>query len=377
MKKLIAIMSALLLLPLAMATDTSDSGTIGGAIEVEDFPLKVWQCGHRVVSDDAFNPWRVSGEDDTIYERNNNYLFEGESYSIDVLVMDKNKIDEVAVDAVLRGESDDLSLNCVPITADQREKTLEKCNAKIDEEDIQSYDPLTMAFYRCSIEIPDSEIAYGEYELTVEVTDHEGEQDPAQIDETSNWFLNPIVSLGIEGDLDFSGVRPGTSKYSRVNLKNLAEGGVLLDMFIVGEDWDSVGSVQGRCNQGDGTLINQLPLSAFRYYVENGAYSSRNDAEVETGTYEPASYDRNKDTEGYVSICKKLDDGFEESMFNECEILQASPVYGPFVGGQAWLANLLYPGSSGMAMTFKLDLPEPCYGSYENADGFTIFGQAV
>ena len=60
-------------------------------------------------------------------------------------------------------------------------------------------------------------------------------------------------------------------------------------------------------------------------------------------------------------------------MFNDAEILQANPLP---VG---YAANLLYAGSSGMSITFRLDLPEPCYGQFESAADGSIFfyGEAV
>ncbi len=372
MKKLIAILSAVLLvMPLALAA--GDDGTIGGTIGVEDFPLKVWQCGGRILQDEDVQPWRFTGDGEMLLERNNNYLFEGESYEVDVLVMDKNKIDEVKVDVVLEGAAD-LSLNCVP----NIDTNILPCNARIDEEEITAFDPLTMSMYTCRIEIPDTSLAYGIHELTVKAEDHTGTQ-TAEYDETSMWFLNPLITVDVTGLLDFSGVRPGTSEYSNVQVKNMAEGGVVLDMFILGEDWDSTDPAQGRCLQDDGvTLLNQLPLSAFRYYVENGAYNSRGDRQIDMQNYD-AAITRNADVEGYLNIHKNLNGGFDEDMFAEAEILQENEIAMPGLvpGGEIWAANWLYPGSTGMTLTFRLSLPEPCYGNFQNLDGFTIIGEAI
>ena len=370
-----AILSAvLLLMPAALAA--GNGGSVGGTIGVEDFPIKVWQCGDRAVRDESVQPWRISGDGDVLQERNNNYLFEGETYEIDVLVMDKNKIDEVEVDVVFEAITtgqDDLILNCAP-----NQINFTNCNAMIDEE-VLDYDSDTMAGYTCYIEVPDSSIAYGEYELYVQATDHDGIQAPAQFDETSIWFLNPMITVDVQGSLAFSGVRPGTYAYSNVQVKNDAEGGVLLDMFIAGEDWDAVDPVQGRCQQVNGAgaevngLLNQLSLGAFRYYVENGAFDSRGDAQTDLQNYD-AAITRTKDVEGYLNIHRLLNSGFEESMFNEAEILQANPVNG---GAAGYLANILYPGSTGMTLTFRLNLPEPCYGNYAAQDGFFIWGEAI
>lgn len=371
MKNIVALLAALLFIPAVLADGTGDS--FGGEINIEDFDIKVWQCGHRIVADDDVDPWRTGTD---LRERNNNYLFEGETYSVDVLVMDKNKIDEAKVDVYFDCPDGKISLNCVPLGC-ATGTDFASCNAMIDEEHIRECNALTMKMYRCNIEVPDSEYAYGECVLSVKAVDSGGAQE-AEIDETADWFLNPMVQLDIDGQLDFSGVRPGTSKYSRVTVKNTAEGGVIMDMFITGEDWDSIDSAQGRCwDVNRGLLINQLPLSAFRYYAENGAFSSRDDAEDDaddkTNDYNP-NFERDTDDEGYVSICKNLGTGFDERMFNECEILQANPING---GSLGYLANLLYPGSIGVSMTFRLELPEPCYGNFANDEGFRIWGEAV
>lgn len=371
MKAILAILAAvLLMMPAALAAGGDKA--IGGQIGVEDFPLKVWQCGGRVLKDEDVQPWRTSGDGDELIERNNNYLFEGERYAVDVLVMDKNKIDEAVVDVIFKGGIGDLNLNCVPTTND----CISECNAMIDEEHITTFDPLTMQMYTCTIVVPDSGTAYGEYGLTVQAVDSDGTK-TAEYDETSMWFLNPLIRLDVTGGLtNFDGARPGTSKYSNVQVKNGAEGGVILDMFILGEDWYSPDPAQARCNN-NGVLLNKLPLSAFRYYVENGAYNSRQDAQKDDNNYDPA-ITRAKDSEGYLNIHKKLNSGFEESMFNEAEILQANPLYGTqYVGGQYWLANLLYPGSAGMTLTVRLNLPNPCYGTFANSNAFHIYGEAV
>jgi len=366
-------------------------GSLGGGIEVEEFEPIVFQCGERVLWDDDVQPWRITGEHDDLLERNNHYLFDGERYQVDVLVFDKNKIDESMVDLVLEGEEfcelvcpgvggvcqtvcvqyDDFEINCV-----ENQVEFDACNAMIDEEDLE-YDELTMDGYTCTIDILDSEHMYGTYWLKVRavsgLTGEEGEYD-----EIARWFVNPMISLSVDGDLDFSDVGPGTSSYSTVLLENTAEGGVLLDMFVTGNDWPAADSELGRCQNVDdqgavhGGFVNYLPLGAFRYYAENGGYSTRDDMEVDDGTYS-SSIDRDSDAEGYVNIHRQLNAGFEEDMFDEAEIIQANPM------GVAYGANILYPGSAGMSVTFRLNLPEPCYGAFESESDGSIFfwGEAI
>ncbi len=68
-------------------------------------------------------------------------------------------------------------------------------------------------------------------------------------------------------------------------------------------------------------------------------------------------------------------------MFDEAEIIQANLRALP-AGGlspQVWLANILYAGSAGMSVTFRLNLPEPCYGNFESESDGSIFfwGEAI
>jgi len=406
MKKLLSLLTMALLvmsvLPTVFAAGTG--GSLGGGIEVEEFAPMVFQCGERVLMDDDIQPWRVTDEHDAMYERNQQYLFEGERYSVEVVVFDKNKIQDNMVDLVLEGEEycttecvddgtgtcveqeicypfDDYTINCVEIPSVYDFK---RCNARIDEETL-TWDPLTMEAYRCSIDILDSEHMYGTYWMKVRstsgLTDEEGEYD-----EIARWFINPMISLSVDGDLDFDDVRPGTASYSTVLLENTAEGGVLLDMFITGKDWPAADTDLGRCQNVDhkgnvhGSYVNYLPLGAFRYYAENGAFSTRDDMQVDDGVSGEYNigFDRVVDAEGYVNIQRQINAGFEEAMFDDAEIIQANPIaLTPTIDSYA--ANVLYPGSAGMSITFRLMLPEPCYGEFESESDGSIFfwGEAI
>jgi hypothetical protein len=266
------------------------------------------------------------------------------------------------------------TINCVEIS----DVDFENCNARIDEEEITVFDEGTMQAYECSITILDSEHMYGQYWFNVIADDG---LSSGVYDEATPLWLNPIITLAIDGSLDFEDVRPGTSSYSQVSITNEAEGGVALDMFITGKDWPSVtpGSL-GRCMGVNslgietGTLENYLSLGAFRYYAENGAFTTRFDEEVDDGTYD-LSIVRDSDSEGYVNIHEQLNAGFEEAMFDEAEIIQQG---GPVSNGLGYRANVLNQGAL-MALTFRLDLPEPCYGEFESPTTGSVFiwGEAI
>ena len=410
---------AILVISVMPAVLAAGVGTgVDGGVTVEEFPPMVFQCGERILWDDIVQPWRFEDfplneeHPEELYERAQHYLFDGERYTVTVLVFDKNKIDDVTVDIELEGESnvctcvptgdpedpceevcinyDDFANNCVPVGCDSN--LFDHCNVRIDEENIDSCDSDTMEMFECSIDILDSETMYGLVWMNVVaysgINDEEG-----SYEEIARWFMNPMVSLSVSGDLDFEpandndeGIRPGTYAYSNVLLENTAEGGVLLDMFITGNNWPSADvDPLARCqfvdDQGDvhGGLVNYLPLGAIRYYAENGGYSTRDDADIDDADYDGQD-NRDIDDEGYVNIHRQLNSGFEEEMFDEAEIIQAGgPVFEFGADEYGYRANVLYPGSAGMSLTFRLDLPEPCYGEFATPDdgGIFFWGEAI
>lgn len=373
MKKIILLtmsLTAVFLLATSFIIAAGNSISIGGTIGVEDFNPIVWQCGDRMLWDEEIQPWRVSGDDEELFERNANYIFTGERYQVDVVVFDKNKIQDVVVDLTLNGVQNDYEVNCVPI--DSRQVVFADCNARIDEESITRFDSTTMKAYQCTLTAP---LITGEYTMSVEA---ERDSVSGSIDEFARWFFNPSISVSLGGSsLNFgSNIRPGTSSYSNtVQLTNTGEGGVVLDLFITGKDWQPTSGNLGRClHPTTGQYVNYLPLEAFSYYAENGAYSTRDDEETDNNNYNPA-LTRDSDVEGYVNINPLLNQGFEENMFDEAEVIQAG---GDVFGTEGYRANLLYSGTTGVSMTFRLNLPEPCYGSFESGSGgFTIWAEAV
>jgi len=396
MKKLLSLLTmALLVMPMVLAAGVGTG--LGGDIEVEEFDPLVFQCGQRVLVDEDIQPWRITGDGNPMTERAQQYLFEGERYQVDVLVFDKNKIEDMTVDLVLEGEEycttacvpqfdggceevetcvpyDDFTENCERATV-----YYDDCNVRIGEER-PAYDATIMQGYRCTIDIQPSEQMYGSFWMTVEATSSLTDLDGSYA-EIARWFINPVISLAIEGDLSFDEVRPGTASYSTVLLENEAEGGVLLDMFVTGKNWPSYDTMPlARCQDLDGSgnevggFVNYLPLGAFRYYAENGAYSTRDDALTDNAAYD-TGVSRAKDAEGYVNIQRQLNAGFQEEMFDEAEVIQA----GGLINGAGYSANVIYPGSAGMSVTFRLELPEPCYGNFESESDGSIFfwGEAI
>ncbi|MFH1510764.1 MAG: hypothetical protein ABIF10_03665 [Candidatus Woesearchaeota archaeon] len=314
-----------------------------------------------------------------LIERHNNYAFEGEKLEWIVLVMDKNKIEEVQeVVATLgpsQGAGNDVEVECVELHAwnTPGAQILPSCNARIMEETLKQFDDQTMSYYECTLTVETPESMYAEYYVTVEAIDSKGLSNI--MDENEYWFFNPTIALTIDGMLDFGVVRPGTISYSdTILVGNDADigSGVTLDMFVSGTDFYDPDSSGARC-----VITNRLKLgnnfvlagTAARdnvcdigfqdtddhlcYYATNGAYSTQND-------------DRS-DAEGYAPIV--YGDTFSMDFYNDAELIQANQM------GQYWGANFLVPGSE-MALTFKLGLPEPCVGDFTDGSIF-FWGEAV
>jgi hypothetical protein len=361
-------------------------------ITTEDFAPLVWMCDNRVVYDDQTEPGRLFPNDNDgtcedaqgstrieceqnggewipseLLERINNYAFEGERITWTVLVMDKNKIDQ-NIDVYgtigdVQGEGNEIEVNCE--REDDIDEILDSCNARIDEEELTEFNEDLMDYFDCTftVETPDS--MYGEYWITVEAQDGEGNM--GTMDENEYWFLNPVVALSIDGELTFEDVRPGTDSYSNTLLvgNDADDGsGVLLDMFISGTNFYDSTSSGARCPNS-----NELGLSAFRYYVTNGAYNSAQDENVDV-----VDGDRDTDAEGYTNIDYGIGFNDPTPFYNNMEILQAPTSGGP--GGLVyWPGNVLAPGAE-MAITFKLSLPEPCNGDFDTGSIY-FWGEAI
>ncbi len=343
------------ILPLVFANDVGIG--VGIDIVTEDYAPNIWMCDTRVVEEDNTEPGRVSGPGTRLTERQNNYAFEGEVLEYEVLVKDKNGIEKISdVFGTLgdvQGVGNDIEVNCQKQFGHTDGETLDtSCNARILEESLTAFDADTMDYYTCTftVETPDSH--YGEYWFTVEAEDLDGLS--STVDENEYWFLNPVIALSIDGDLTFDDVRPGTQSYSETLLvgNDADDGsGVRLDMFISGTDFYDSSSSGAAC-----PTTNQLALTNFDYFATSGAYSSADDARADAENYVPI---------GYAT-------GFNNPtpFYGAFEIIQTSAVPADYSDG-----NLLTPGAE-LAITFRLDLPEPCNGDFDSGN-INFWGEAI
>lgn len=356
MKKLLSLMmmSVLVLSVMPTVFAVSIGSGIGVDIETEDYAPNVWQCDNRVVYDDATEPGRMTLDGQELIERMNNYAFEGEQIEWLVLVKDKNgkeKIEDVfATIGDVQGEGNDIEVNCHE--ADQFQgSVLDSCNARILEENVE-WDSRTMQYYTCTLTVETPDSMQDEYWVTVEAVDLDGLS--GTMDENEYWFFNPEIALTIDGDLTFENVRPGTMSYSETLLVgNDAEdgSGVRMDMFISGTDFYDSSSSGAMCPN-----TNQLALDNFAYFATHGAYSTQADGR--------------DDAEGYVPINYGIGFNDPTPFYNTHEIMQAGPMNGPY-----YQSNILSPGAE-MALTFRLDLPEPCNGDFDTGSIY-FWGEAI
>ncbi len=416
MKKLFSLMAmAMLVLSILPMVVGNDTGTgIGIDMETEEFAPRLWMCDHRKVIDDPIETGRVQGDDVCslkpewecqeseqcewnlgydknsgyhkqcirkgyeLIERSQNYAFEGEKIEWKVLVMDKNKIEEitdvVATIGDVQGAGNDIEVECVRLPYGHH--ILDSCNARIDEEELDEFDYQIMSYYECTLTVETPDSMYGEYWITVEAMDATGQS--ATMDENEYWFLNPTIALSVDGTVDFGIVRPGTISYSdTILIGNDADAGsgVLLDTFISGTDFYDPDSTGARC-----VITNRLKLG--NNYVASGADDYGNVCSIGFGdTDDHLCYyatngaygtqaDPRRDDEGYAPIV--YGDSFTTDFYNDAEIIWdgGGGFLGPYSPG-----NVLAPGTE-IALTFKLGLPEPCVGDFTDGDIY-FWGEAV
>ena len=317
---------------------------IGIDLVTEDFAPRVWECGGRVWADDSVEP-QLYGVGNV---RHNNYAFEGESVTWEVLVMDKNgkeKISDVfGTIGDVQGEGNDIEVNCVrdaTILASGTEagSPYAECEATILEEEVE-WNAALMAVYTCTLTVETPESMQGEYWMTVEAEDMDGLT--GTMAQNEYWFLNPIIALTIDGDLTFEDVRPGSvARSSTLLIGNDAEdgSGVILDMFISGTDFYDSASSGAMC-----PTTNKLELGQFTYDVTNGGFIVR-DRTIPYG-----------DT---IAQAGRIMDG---TLFTDVAMTEL-------------VQNQLTPGAE-MALTFELKLPEPCNGDFDTGS-FYFWGEAI
>jgi len=355
MKKTFSLLTmALLMLAVTPAVFAVSIGNgVGIDLVTEDFAPRVWLCGERTFMDDSVEPQLYN------LTRYNNYAFEGESITWEVLVMDKNgkeKISDVyGTIGDAQGDGNEIEVNCVrtgKALINDNDPIGEgtpygECEATILEEKVE-WNSALMAVYKCTLTVETPDSMAGEYWLTIEAEDMD--EEVGTMAQNEYWFFNPVLLLSIDADLTFTDVRPGSVvRSSTMLIGNDAEdgSGVILDMYISGTNFYDSESSGAMC-----PTSNVLDLSRFTYDVVSGA-SSANDMKIRPG-----------DTIAQAGrILDTANTNNPGLIFGSSTLSEADP------------ANMLAPGAE-MSITFELDLPEPCNGDFDSGS-FYFWGEAV
>jgi hypothetical protein len=331
---------------------------VGVVIEPEQFAPRVFMNPvSRIVLDDYNEPGAITGGEEEMTERIENYAFEGEQISWDVLVWDKNgkeKIEDVYVrlsDSI--NSIDFIEANC---REDSESSSLRNLSGLIYEgEEMIEWNIDTMRWYNCVLTVETPASMHGEFFAAAVATDLNGLSD--EFAENELWFLNPVIALGLSGDLNFGVVRPGSVVLSdTLVLTNNAEAGsgVLLDMFIAGTDFYDPSHSGAMC-----PTSNVLRLTNFEYYASLGAYNT-------------CTHSAGADAQCYVGIPYYVDGAGDTGNNNFQRIVDGTPVaFGVYPAG-----NVLSPGAD-MSLNFKLSLPEPCNGGPFSDGEIRFFGEAI
>ncbi|HLD89317.1 MAG TPA: hypothetical protein VI894_03855 [Candidatus Nanoarchaeia archaeon] len=331
---LVAVLLVLSLLPVSLASTPQ----VGGAVGIN---LNTGQFAPRVYMDPATRIFRHNAADGgtELVERTQNYAFEGEQLSWDVVVWDKNGREQISnvhvTIGTTQGVGNQEEVECVQNARVDAPSTI---GARDDEGNTLAWDANTMLWYTCIFTVEPQASMYGEYFVVGEATDKTGLM--GTFDENELWFLNPVVGIQIRGNINFGAVNPGQRAYSStIIVTNAADEGsaVVLNMSISGTDFYDAFSSGARC-----PASNVLSLTNFRYYATNGAYSSSTNAGA--------------DVEGYDAIPYETSDPS-----NRVPMIDANP--------------LLSQGSD-IALTLRLDIPQPCIGDF-SAGNINFWGRVV
>ena len=369
MKKVLSLMLAAIMLLSSVFAVGVGTG-VGVVIEPEQFAPRVFMNPiSRVVLDDYTEPGAVTGGEETMLERVENYAFEGEQIVWDVLVWDKNgkeKIEDVYVRlSETINSADYIEANC---REDLESGSLRELEGMIyeGEEEIE-WNGDTMRWYNCILTVETPASMHGEFFAAAVATDLNGLWD--EFAENELWFLNPVVALGLSGSLNFGVVRPGATVLSdTLVLTNNAEAGsgVMLDMFIAGTDFYDPSHSGAMCPTSN---VLRLRTGAgqgetgFRYQATNGAYG--------TCSHPGGNGAAGADAQCYVQIPYYVDGAGDFAGNNNMNRIIAQPAGGPYFPG-----NILSPGAD-MVLNFKLALPEPCNGGPFTDGEIRFFGEAV
>ncbi|MBT4859083.1 hypothetical protein HON49_07990 [archaeon] len=322
----------------------------------------------RRIIEDYNEPGAVSNGGEELIERIENYAFEGEQIHWEVLVWSDNgkeTIADVAVSLEKLGVGDiEIESNCREIDRGEDDTNTGLPYEIYDGEELIYWNEDTMKWFNCTLTVETPMSMHGEHKVIAYVIDTHNFIGLS--DEVEQWYLNPVISLGVSGDIRFKNLRPGATDISEsVRITNNAEigSGVLLDLFIAGTDFYDSAHAGTMCPNS-----NVLELSNFKYYASNGAYNTCEHlgADGITATLDDA------DAQCYVGIPYYVDGAGDLGNNNFQRIIDDTNFgFGVYPAG-----NVLSPGAD-MILNFKLRLPEPCTTESFTQGQIKFFGEAI
>lgn len=349
---------ASLMLAIAPALVLADGTDVSGGVDVEvgnarnapvvytDHTQRSWYPNDQTVyTADLYGTPDTNLYGDAYYDvpARGDYAFAGETMTYYIIVEDEdgeNNIDKVLLlkDGVGIGQCSELDVFADGATLSQYMTTT---GALV-------YDDETMNTYRCRAVIQSSWV--GDAEFSVKATDEDG------LFAESTWSdllaLNPPLSITLTGAVSFGSVKAGETVTSNtVYLNNVGTDGVVMDMYIASDDYFADPTNEDAiCGDANG-----IPYTEFSYYATKGS--------VDSG-------DNNGAYNGLGTSCSADDDEYTELPSHSGEVEDMCRII-----NHAEQGSFLTQGQS-MSLTFQLDVPEPCSGSFTDGE-FHFVGRVI
>jgi len=380
MKAYTFLVIALLMVALVPMVLAEEAGTGGGVsvgvgnpndapVVCTDHTARSWYPNDQTIyTARAYGNFFVNRYGDQVCEvsERGNYVFAGETLTYYVLVQDLDGADDIQ-DVILQKDGVGIGA-CAPIDYSiNRDKF--NCN-KLD----WNEDEDTMQLYKCKMVVRSgSGWNNAVSDINVKATDR---GTPA-LSGTSAWtdrlVMNPALQVSLNGGISFGTVEPGeTAMSNSVYLKNVGSNGVVMDMYIASDDYfTDPNRPDAICGDANG-----IPYYKFSYYATKGSLNSGANNNQDNGLGVPT---------GEIKSGIEIMGGAEGDNPYQCVSNPDEYTTLPSHSGEIWdmcrIINHRHDGSllvqgQSMSLTFQLDVPEPCEGSFSERE-FHFVGRVV
>ncbi|MBN1157531.1 hypothetical protein JXA85_07970 [Candidatus Woesearchaeota archaeon] len=293
-------------------------------------------------------------ENSRVFQHSDKYLFKGEQMECVVLVADSKGVpnDVKGVYASLAPK------NRYALSSSKQKcqylSSLEDSRFSAADFNLKSYDALkesSYGVYKCIVKVGSCK---GLSKMNFVAVNRQGKSYTA-VDRS--WNLNPRYGIKvINGPVDFGGVAPGKTMYSKsITILNTAprDSEILLNLFISGSDAYDMKNPSAKCPSS-----NVLELKNIGYWAMNGAFHT---------SLNCGNRNNNLIGEGYLSI--PYETGRKK---NREEILECN---GKYDNGYP-VGNLIVPGGK-VAITFAVAWPYPCIGNFDFSDSIHFWAEPI